>query len=67
MAKKIRNVSPYGDLDVPLLGVVVPAGGVVDVTDENALILLDQPENWVPAGGNTGADGPVDAPEGNVK
>ncbi len=46
MAQKIRNVSPYGDLDVPLLGVVVLAGETVDVTAEQAKILLDQTENW---------------------
>lgn len=46
MAKKIRNISPYGDLDVPLLGVIVPAGEVVEVTDEQAEGLLMQAENW---------------------
>lgn len=60
MAKKIRNVSPYGDLDVPLLGVVVEAGGVVDVTDEVADRLLAQADNWQLAGGPTGSDGPKD-------
>jgi hypothetical protein len=48
MAQKIRNVSPYGDLDVPLLGVVVLAGETVDVTDEQAKNLLAQAENWAP-------------------
>lgn len=45
--KKIMNVSPYGDLDVPLLGVVVVAGEVVDVDDDHAAVLLDQAENFV--------------------
>jgi hypothetical protein len=65
MAKKIRNVSPYGDLDVPLLGVVVERGGVVDVSDEVATRLLEQADNWQLAGGPTGSTGPVDN-EGEV-
>lgn len=63
MAKKIRNVSPYGDLDVPLLGVIVLAGETVDVTDENAAVLLEQVENWTLAGGVTASAGPVDVAE----
>ena len=43
---KIRNVSPRGDLDVPLLGRVVEAGQTVDVTDEQAARLLPQVDNW---------------------
>lgn len=54
MAKKIRNVSPYGDLDVPLLGVVVKAGETIDVSDDAAERLLDQADNWQLAGGPTG-------------
>lgn len=63
MAKKIRNVSPYGDLDVPLLGMIVAAGETVDVTDENADRLLEQAENWQLAGGVTASNGPVDGEE----
>lgn len=55
MAKKIRNVSPYGDLDVPLLGVVVKAGETIDVSDDAAERLLDQADNWQLAGGPTGS------------
>lgn len=51
---KVRNVSPRGDLDVPLLGVVVEAGGVVDVTVEQADLLLAQPANWAPVTGGKG-------------
>lgn len=43
---KITNVSPFGDLDVPLLGLIVAAGETVDVTDEQAAVLLDQPFHW---------------------
>lgn len=58
MAKKIRNVSPYGDLDVPLLGFVVERGATVDVTNDVADRLLEQADNWQLAGGPTGSDGP---------
>ena len=44
----IRNVSRFGDLEVPLLGRVVIAGEVVEVTAEQAERLLPQVENWQP-------------------
>lgn len=46
---RIKNVSPLGDLHVPgLLGVqVVKAGQVIDVPDQFAVSLLEQPTNWV--------------------
>lgn len=43
---KIKNVSPFGDLDVPLLGRVVEHGHIVEVSDEQAAILLQQEANW---------------------
>lgn len=57
---QIRNISPYGALDVPLLrregepydehGEGCLAGGeVVDVTREQAEVLLEQHENFEPA------------------
>lgn len=47
---KIKNVSPFGDLDVPLLGRVVESGSITEVTDAQAEILLQQPDNWKPWG-----------------
>lgn len=47
--KRIQNVSPWGHLDVPLLGRVVESDEVVEVEDQHAKILLDQPANWAPA------------------
>lgn len=47
---KIKNVSPFGDLDVPLLGRVVASGSITEVTDAQAEILLQQPDNWKPWG-----------------
>lgn len=47
---QLRNDSPVGDLDIPLLRRVVLAGEVFDVTAEQANILLDQcPYNFGPA------------------
>lgn len=39
---QIRNDSPLGDLDVPLLRRIVRAGETVDVTDDQASRLLPQ-------------------------
>jgi hypothetical protein len=47
---KIKNVSPLGDLEIPLLGRVVEAGETVEVTDEEAETLLAQPDNFHPVG-----------------
>ena len=67
---QIQNVSPVGDLDVPLLRRIVRAGEVVDVTEEQATRLLPQ-EIWAPADGAAEAiqsklDEPADEPEGEV-
>lgn len=43
---QIKNVSRFGDLEVPLLGRVVAHGEVVDVTAEQAEQLLLQADNW---------------------
>lgn len=51
---KIKNVSPFGDLDIPLLGRVVSAGATVEVTDEQAAILLRQEDNFHAAGDGAG-------------
>lgn|GEM_PF-1090837 len=45
---KIRNTSPLGDLDVPLLGRVVKAGEVAEVSTTQAERLLPQVDNWQP-------------------
>ncbi|MCB2413651.1 hypothetical protein LGT39_12430 [Demequina sp. TTPB684] len=42
----IRNVSPVGDLDVPLLGRLVKRGEVVEVSLEHAQRLLRQNDVW---------------------
>lgn len=46
---KLKNISPLGALDVPLLRTVVEAGQVVEVTEEQARVLLLQPGNYEPA------------------
>ena len=44
---KITNASPLGDLDVPLLGVMVKHGETIDVLKEAAERLLEQ-DIWKP-------------------
>lgn len=36
----IKNISPYGDLDIPNLGRIVAAGEVVEVTQEQGELLV---------------------------
>ena len=43
-----KNVSPQGDLDLPLLGRVVAAGEVFETTAEQAVFLSAQPDVWQP-------------------
>jgi hypothetical protein len=45
---KIKNISPYGALDVPLLRTVLEPGQVIDVTEDQAHALLLQPDNYAP-------------------
>lgn len=61
----IRNVSPVGDLDVPLLRRIVARGEATEVTDDQATRLLDQPANWelVATHLEEVADAPADTPE----
>ena len=42
----IKNVSPYGALDVPLLGRTVEANEEIEVSEAQAAILLAQAENY---------------------
>lgn len=43
---KFRNVSPAGDLDLPLIGRVVAHGEVFEVSDEDGQSLVGQDANW---------------------
>lgn len=43
---KFRNVSPLGDLDVPVLGRVVKAGETVDVPADLVAGFEVQPDVW---------------------
>ncbi|WP_313812361.1 hypothetical protein [Glutamicibacter sp.] len=49
---KIRNISPLGDLDVPLLGQIVKHGETVAVPEAAAERLLAQENNFEQVGGN---------------
>lgn len=43
----LKNVSPLGDLDFPLLRRVVAAGEEFEVDDDTAALLLEQVGNFV--------------------
>lgn len=61
---KIKNVSSLGDLIIPALGnLFVKAGEGVDVSDEAAASLLEQPENWVAADKAASSLTPTAAPD----
>lgn len=53
---RIRNVNPLGEVEVPLLGRVLGAGEVVEVTDEQAAVLLAQVGNYEQADTAEGSD-----------
>ena len=40
------NVSPQGDLDLPLLGRVIVAGETFEATPEQSALLEQQPDVW---------------------
>lgn len=46
---KVKNVSPLGDLVIPSLNLEVKAGATVEVSAEQAALLLEQSENWAAA------------------
>jgi len=46
---KLKNTSPLGALDVPLLRRVVEADEVFEVTEDQARVLLLQHDNYQPA------------------
>ena len=46
---KIRNISRFGDLDIPALGRSVAAGEVITVNKAVAAELLAQADNFEPA------------------
>jgi hypothetical protein len=51
---KVKNVSPYGDLDVPALGKIIESGETVEIeNDEIALSLLAQTAHFAPVGQDT--------------
>ena len=47
---KFKNVSPLGDLEVPVLRAFVAAGETVEVPDELAEGFALQPITWEPVG-----------------
>jgi hypothetical protein len=45
---RLKNISPLGALDVPLLRRIVEAEEIIDVTEDQARVLLLQPDNYQP-------------------
>ncbi|MFE4469552.1 hypothetical protein ACFRFH_12125 [Leifsonia sp. NPDC056824] len=50
---KVRNVSPFGDLELPLLNRIVEAGEVFEVPDEHGESLIQQSANFQKVPANT--------------
>ena len=44
--QKFQNISSSGDLELPLLRRVVAAGEIFEVTEEQAQLLVLQPDVW---------------------
>lgn len=59
---KFKNVSPLGALDLPLLGRVVAAGEVIEVTTAQAKHLDGQQAVWQPVK-SRGSKAPDPVPE----
>lgn len=53
---KFRNVSPLGDLEVPVLGRVVKAGEVFDVPADLGESFAAQSDVWEPVTAKKGDD-----------
>ena len=45
---KFKNVSPFGDLEVPVLGRVISAGEVFEVPADLVAGFAEQSTNWMP-------------------
>lgn len=43
---RLKNTSPLGLLDLPLIGRVLEPGEVFEVPDDLGAALLDQPDNF---------------------
>ena len=43
---RLKNVSPLGHLELPLIGRVLAPGEVFEVDDDAGAALLDQPGNF---------------------
>lgn len=66
---KFKNVSPLGALDLPLVGRVVAAGEVIEVTAAQTKHLSGQEGVWRPikGRGSSGASAPVSGPDSAIE
>ena len=44
----IKNVSPFGDLVIPALGLTIASGATADVPQDAYDSLIEQTLNWAP-------------------
>lgn len=58
----LKNVSPYGDLDIPLVRRTIVSGEVFEVTDAQAACLAGQTDNYLPVDANGDPLPAVDVP-----
>lgn len=42
----VKNISPQGDLELPLVGRVIAAGESFEIPDDQAEVLATQPDVW---------------------
>lgn len=58
---RIKNVSPFGDLEVPALKITVASGESVEVSQEAYDALIQQPLHWA-SGDKVPVTPPSDSP-----
>lgn len=58
---RFTYVGPFDSVELPLIGRHVKAGEAFDVTDDQAALLAEQPDNFTPVTKSRKAD---TAPEG---
>lgn len=45
---QFKNISKFGDIDLPLIGRIVEAGEIFEATPDQSELLILQPDLWQP-------------------